>query len=382
MALSPELFADLLTEAIYKIKAQSGKNIAIIQDELGYTLKREGGSFIAFLRKGNVPAELQDTEQLAFELIQRGGLERNSCTRLLLSAGHPEMEALIETWFGPDAVPRRARPSIDQLAPFVVGPPIKHPRQFFGRTQELTRIFNLWQAQPLQHIAVIGERRSGKTSLLHHIMQITTATPMELRKDQRTDWLPNPQQMRWIFVDFQNPHMRQQAGLLRHLAKGMELHITEPSMLESFIHTIMEHPLAHPTIVVMDELGAGMNAPELTIEFWWGMRALLNALNSENLAFLVASHQPPAELAEEQGQTSPFFNMFNMLQLGPLTEAEAQSLIASSPIRIPTEDIAWILQQSARMPYRLQILCQERLLALQTNDTSADWQDRAVQRLL
>lgn len=381
MTLSPSTFAELLTQAIYQIKAKTGKSIAIIQDELGYGLGREGGSFIAFLRKGNLPSQLEDVEQLAFELIQRGGLEQATCIRLLASAGHPGLEALITTWFGPTFEAHRRTSAIQHLAPFVIGPPIKHPRQFFGRTHELTRIFSLWQALPLQHTAVIGARRSGKTSLLYHVMQITTANTADLRAGQRTDWLPDNQEMHWVFVDFQNPQMRRREGLLRHLARGMELHVAEPYTLEGFLHAVVDHPLRRPAVVMLDELGAGMGALELDVEFWWGMRALLNAPTSENLAFLVASHQPPADLAQEKGHTSPFFNMFNTLPLGPLTESEAHDLIASSPIPFPAEDVAWILQQSGQMPHHLQIMCQERLTALQVGDMSAEWRTRVTQRL-
>lgn len=380
MTSSPHAFADHLTEAIYTIKAQTGKSIAVIQDELGYAVGREGDSFIAFLRKANVPSRLQDVEQLAFALVQRGGLDRTRCKQFLGSAGHSEGELVIEKWFGPEVRPTLSRPDADRLAPFVVGPPIRDPRQFFGRQNELVRIFNLWQALPLQHMAVIGERRSGKTSLLHYVMQITTASPAELRPNQRTNWLPFEIEPRWIFVDFQNPHMRRRESLLRHLARGMQLHLPEPYTLEDFVHAVTEFPLTAPTIVVIDELSIGMQASELDCEFWWGMRAILNAQISENLAFLIASPQDPADLAEEQGQTSPFFNMFNTLQLGPMTEAEARCLIAASPVPIPPGDVGWILEKSGLRPSRLQILCQEWLLAHQASEGGAPWQERGLQR--
>ncbi|MCB0107253.1 MAG: hypothetical protein KDE53_15140 [Caldilineaceae bacterium] len=355
MKTSPQHFADLLTEAIYTIKAKSGKSIGIIQDEVGYALGREGGSFIAFLRKGNVPADHQDTEQLVFELSQREGIEKPHCLEMLIAAGHPSAKAVLDGWFGPEInVP--SRPRVVELAPFVVGPPIKHPQQFYGRTEELTRIFNLWQGLPLQHMAVIGARRSGKTSLLYHVMQIPTANSTERRPDQRSDWLPDAEQVRWIYVDFQNPHMRRQETLLRHLARGMGLHLPEPATLELFIHAAMEHTLMQRAIIVIDELGAGMVAPELDVEFWWGMRSLLNAPTSEQLAFLVAAHQPPAALADEEGQTSPFFNMFNTLELGPLAEIDAQRLMDASPIPIPEEERVWIVRESGCMPNQLQIL--------------------------
>jgi len=58
---------------------------------------------------------------------------------------------------------------------FIAGPPITHPRHFFGRTRELRRLFGLWQQAPLQNAAIIGPRRSGKTSLLNYLRTITAA---------------------------------------------------------------------------------------------------------------------------------------------------------------------------------------------------------------
>ncbi|MBE9562127.1 MAG: ATP-binding protein, partial [Proteobacteria bacterium] len=38
-------------------------------------------------------------------------------------------------------------------SPFVIGPPITEPSQFFGREYILKRIFDVWKYMPLQHIA-------------------------------------------------------------------------------------------------------------------------------------------------------------------------------------------------------------------------------------
>ena len=70
----------------------------------------------------------------------------------------------------------------------LVCPPIIAPRQFFGRERELKRIFGLWQRFPLQHVAVLGAKRSGKTSLLHFLKTITLAEPAELHPGKRSDW--------------------------------------------------------------------------------------------------------------------------------------------------------------------------------------------------
>ncbi len=41
--MSAEKFANLLTEGIYKIRFEEDKTIRVIQDELGYSLGKEGG---------------------------------------------------------------------------------------------------------------------------------------------------------------------------------------------------------------------------------------------------------------------------------------------------------------------------------------------------
>ena len=54
---------------------------------------------------------------------------------------------------------------------------------------------------PLQNAAIIGKRRIGKTSLLHYLKNITATPKEELRQQQKSDWLPNPEIYKWIFVD-------------------------------------------------------------------------------------------------------------------------------------------------------------------------------------
>ena len=157
MTKSPEKFAQLLTQAVHRIRIRESKTIKktirIVQDELGFALEREGGSCIEYWRKGHVPTTMDEVKKLARELVKRGGLNEHEFKQFLHSAGHPDLTGLGHELF-----------HIEELAPFIVGPPITHPRQFFGREQELKRIFGVWKRSPLQNIAVIGLHRSGKTS--------------------------------------------------------------------------------------------------------------------------------------------------------------------------------------------------------------------------
>ena len=83
------LFAQLLTEAIYHIRHRESKNVQTVQDELGYALGKRGGSSIEYWRKGFLPAKQSDLENLTRLVVQRAGFSADWAAKFLASAGHP-----------------------------------------------------------------------------------------------------------------------------------------------------------------------------------------------------------------------------------------------------------------------------------------------------
>jgi hypothetical protein len=374
-------FAEYLTKAVRTIAARENKTIAGVQDELGYALGREtGGSCIEDWRKGHVPADRRELEKLARELARRNGLSRAECERFLHHADDAYSEDTLDELYlslGKASTEDERPPR--ELSPFVVGPPVTVPRQFFGRERELGRIFGLWQRFPLQHVTVVGPKRSGKTSLLHYLRGITRTPPYELRPGQRTDWLPRSERYQWVFVDFQDARMGSQDRLLRHILTSLHMPAPNPSTLDAFMD-IVSYYLHKPTVILMDEIGAGLAFSELDEPFWWALRSLANNYAGGNLAFMLTAHDAPARLAQDQGKPSPFFNIFHTLELGPFTDTEARELVASSPTSFAPADVAWILEQSGRWPCLLQILCQTRLNALEERDASSAWREEGVRQ--
>ena len=264
--------------------------------------------------------------------------------------------------------------------PFIAGPPITYPARFYGRELILKRLFNLFRQRPLQNAAIIGPRRSGKTSLLHYLKNITTAPPNQCRADQRIDWLPNPTHYRWIFVDFQDPRLGTSAGLLDYLLVQMGFEAQATTDIDHFLDVVAFN-LHQPTIILFDEIGVALERyPELDDTFWESLRSLATNQVDGNLGFVLTSHAPPEQLAQHSGLGSPFFNIFGYTaQLGPLKEAEAQQFISSTPIPFPEADAAWILEESDRWPFLMQILCRERLLSLEEKETH--WQEEALRQM-
>jgi DNA-binding SARP family transcriptional activator len=253
-------------------------------------------------------------------------------------------------------------------SPFIAGPPITQPAQFFGRERELKRLGMMLRQRPLQNAAIIGPRRSGKTSLLHYL--------------RLSNWLPEATNYRWIFIDFQDTRLGKQEALLQTLLNEMGLPVPETCNLESFLDVVCDQ-LRQPTVILFDEIGVALSRyPQLDDAFWESLRSLATNQVDGNLGFVLSSSQPPDVLAQHQGMGSPFFNIFGYTAvLGPLSEAGARDLIGMSPILFAEADIAWILLESGRWPMPLQILCRERLLALSDGEVGDSWREEALHQL-
>ncbi|NJR59419.1 MAG: ATP-binding protein [Cyanobacteria bacterium CRU_2_1] len=266
--------------------------------------------------------------------------------------------------------------------PFIAGPSILHPRYFFGRERELKRLFSLFKHPPLQNAAVIGPLHSGKTSLLRYLQSITTISPSQLRCGQRTDWLPQPERYRWIFVDFQDPRMGTRQGLLEYLLTCLELPVSISCNLERFLE-VVSRSLRTPTVILLDEIGVALQRyRELDNLFWEGLRSLANNQVEGNLAFVIAASDPLDQLREYGHLGSSFFNIFGYTaHLKPLLDSEAYELIASSPIPFSPTDVDWVLTQSQRWPLLLQILCRERFIALEAGETDDAWKKEGLEQI-
>ena len=259
---------------------------------------------------------------------------------------------------------------------FVVGPPVCTPELFYGREAFLSRIFGAWQQPPFGHISIIGPRRSGKTSLLQHLKPISGACDFPSRKNQKTRWLAEAGNYRWIYIDFQDPRMRSSSSLLSYLLKNLDLPTSEACTLEMFMERVTEKTWTIPTLILMDELEAGLASSELDQPFWWALRSLTQ-MTDGLIGFALASHQNPMKVADSLDKTSPFFNIFTTLELGPFEEAEALEFIDSINEHYTHGERRWILEESGCWPCLLQLLCQEKYLAVRNNNRVETWQHNA-----
>ena len=171
MTESRSKFGRLLTKAIYKIKSE-GKPIEIIQDELGYAIKKEGGPSIAKWRQGGRFPEISDLEGLARELVKQKGITRRTELEQFLSyGGHPSPANLCNELFPTkERTLDKSRQQLqEELEISIPNSPLSADNEFYIRREVDSSFERLIQkrintGQVL--IAIRAPLQSGKSSLL------------------------------------------------------------------------------------------------------------------------------------------------------------------------------------------------------------------------
>lgn len=254
-------------------------------------------------------------------------------------------------------------PSGQVLPPLVpvVGKPIAHPAQFFGREDLLRRIYTAWHRIDLQNISVLGKKASGKTSLLRYLKRIVDIHSTELRDDQPLGWAAGwlPYIFKFVLVEFKSRTDWQPELVMHTILDQLHLYDYVPQMLNSttFIEILLTQKA--PVVILMDDVHEALKEQRLTKDFWRTMRSLAQGGLKENLAFLTTSRQDPQEVIQTlrpdlSQDDSPFSNTFNTMELGPFTESEALDLFNHVNHTFSDEEKTTLLTESACWPDALQ----------------------------
>ncbi len=238
--------------------------------------------------------------------------------------------------------------------PFASRGVITDPNDFFGRETQLEEIVT--RLHGIQSVSVVGERRIGKSSFLYHLAQTGT---------QRL----SDESYRFIYLDLQDAHFHTANGFFKAILKRLNV---APDVAETVIEdgnplnrnliafTDQLETLAETggrIVLCLDEFEIVFKHPgEFTESFFDHLRSQLNV---RKFAFVTATHRTLQTLCLEGGLTSPFYNLFTILELKEFTEREAQEFIAAHHARVQFSDdeLQFISSYLDPHPLRLQILC-------------------------
>ena len=236
------------------------------------------------------------------------------------------------------------------LNPFEVRGAIRDPKLFFGRKREIKEILDL--LEKMLSVSVVGERLIGKSSLLRHLVK--TAGP---RRFQEKGY-------QFIYLDMERIFSAEEfferacAEIARNSGGTVVAESTGPA--PAYDRRQFERMLSGKKVVLcLDEFEQVTENPDFDEEFFNVLRSLAQ---EGNLALVLATKHWLRDLYRGgDGLTSPFYNIFTYLALGPMTEDEAIEMIRNplrlSGVEFSESDEKLILDLAGTHPYRLNLAC-------------------------
>lgn len=200
--------------------------------------------------------------------------------------------------------------------PFIVGSRINDPVKFFGRKLEIYQVIS--RLKNMQSTAIVGERRIGKSSLLYHLYQTGTSHLGD--------------KYSFIYAELtKNKYHASVYDLFKNVLAECGVEFAKKDSIQQhlivFEETVKELTQSGKKIVLLfDEFEELIqHRTQFPEDFFDELRA---ALNDQHLAIITGTKKPLKELSEEKKLSSPFHNVFKVLELSEFTIDEASEFIA------------------------------------------------------
>jgi hypothetical protein len=252
--------------------------------------------------------------------------------------------------------------------PFSHGNPVS-PAEFFDRRQPLRRVVGRLLSGG-QSTAIVGEPRTGKTSLLHYLVAPETQADLYGAAMERLIFsYLDTQVLAGHFTPFQfweqalttvkarlvDPEPVQDSPI------AVQYHICYDNHFGTFTLETLFRLLKENgwwLVLLLDEFDTLLHHPLLNCaEFFGGLRSL--ASRSGALVLVVASRLPlsalNAKTQELNPSGSPYFNIFAEIALGPFPERDVATLLNRAGDCFTPEDRRAIRVAAGKHPYLLQV---------------------------
>jgi len=214
--------------------------------------------------------------------------------------------------------------------PFFHRGPIRQRDYFFNRRHEISQALGLLRS--LQNVALVGQRRIGKTSLLFQLADPAIHSDHGLSPAQYLFVYLNGEELTELDDGQIRSVMAEELAAALEAAghRGPDPTLPEgPHAYRTFRHVVRQLTQRGLKLVFcFDEFeGLGAN-PHLGPGFFSSLRGLTGQLD---VAYITASRTPIHTLAYAQPETlsSPFFNTFAPLYLSLFSDEDAQGLVGT-----------------------------------------------------
>lgn len=246
-------------------------------------------------------------------------------------------------------------------SPFVHGGPVL-PSEFLNRQRELRRVLN--RLEKGQATAIVGQPHTGKTSLLRFVLDKVKRDKIIGAKLDRC-WFREvdshmlgrkfDQAAFWAFI-LEPVTVYFDSGNLHALYEQACKNNFDSFALKRLFAALDEADWR--IVIMLDEFDALLNHPILnSAEFYGSLRSLTSRFSS--LALIIATRRTLNQLnvktQEINPHSSPYFNIFTELRLGPLPKRDVAHLLDQAGDRFDDRDRQFISLASGNHPYLLQL---------------------------
>jgi len=269
----------------------------------------------------------------------------------------PNLPSISETMSASPIAPHSA---VRPKNPYLNRVMLKRASDFYGRKQEIKRIYSRLNATPPGSVSVVGDRKIGKSSLLNYVYM----------KRNREQYLEDHESTIMVYVDLQQQKdmaletfVNTVLGIANLELRG-RLDVSACARDLSGVREMVErlHGSGVRLVLLMDEFEAITANPNFDLEFFSFLRYLANHYD---VAYLTSSARDLQQLCHtKEIRDSPFFNIFTPLPLSVFRLEEARELI-----RVPSA--VWgqpleayehqILDIAGLFPFFLQVACSHSL---------------------
>lgn len=268
-------------------------------------------------------------------------------------AGLAVLAALV--WTGGRVLQRR-RLRRRRFNPFVAGPPVLDPELFYGREQLVERIL---ATIPSNSLLLLGERRIGKTSLLHHLRRRLRQLdhPAYRFVPVYVDLQGTPEETFFFVLGDAVLRTVTGKGLATDANRGGYTSLELVNDLRNVLESLQREGGKQARLVLLiDEIDELNGYSHRTNQ---RLRSLFMRSFADQLVAVAAGVGIDRQW-DHQG--SPWFNFFEELEVGPL-DTEAASRLVTRPlagvIDLDRPAVERLVEASGGRPYLLQRIALE-----------------------
>jgi hypothetical protein len=238
------------------------------------------------------------------------------------------------------------------------------PSWFFGRDQDLRRLFAYIAKDYPQNVSLVGQRRVGKSWILQAI---------ELDANLRARYINEPKKFTFVYWDLQcerhlNPGYFLQKILEIILSKlpvdlrqvfAEEIKGEETEDALATVLSLLE-VADHHIILLIDEFDKIMGNTAFAEDFFSHLRFLFG---KSWMTSIIASYHTLKDICGTLGSDSPFFGIFSRVQIGLFSDDEARNYViaafANCGVNIEEAAVREIIHLAGANPCFISVLCHD-----------------------